>query len=68
MLLKKIKQHLKKVKANYTGFSVRKPVLFAQENKTSIFHKLLPDLQNNPEEFLNQRCLDDLTLSVETLN
>ena len=55
ILLRKIKQPLKIVEANHTGISVSKSVLFGQENKNANFHNFLPDLQKNPDNFLNPR-------------
>jgi hypothetical protein len=57
MPLTKIKQPLKTVEANFTGFSVSRTVHIGQENKNSNFYNFLPDLHNNPDEFLNQRRL-----------
>ena len=57
MPMKKIKQILKKVKADYTGFSVSRTVLFGEKDENSNFQNFLPDLQNNPDKFLNQKHL-----------
>jgi hypothetical protein len=53
MLVRKIKQPLKRVEANYNGFLI----LFGKESKNSNFHNFLPDLHNNPDKLLNKRHL-----------
>ena len=49
MLLRKSKQPLKKVKANYKGFSDPMDKLFGQEHKNSNFHNFLHGDINNPD-------------------
>ena len=53
MLVRKIKQPLKRIEANYNGFSI----LFGKESKNSIFHNFLPDFHNNPDKLFNKRRL-----------
>lgn len=43
------KQPLKKVKANYYGFSVIRMVLFGQGNKNWNFNKFLPEIHYSPD-------------------
>ena len=55
MLLRKIKQSVKKIRLTTLAYPSLGLVLFAQKN--SNFHKFLPDLQNNPDKFINTRRL-----------